>query len=199
VKVMGRCSVRTVDVTADGTGVSSRAGTALVALVAQRLGLTEGLCAALAGARERCSGHDPGRVFCDLAVMLADGRRCVSDVAALAGQPAVRRGGVGLDGAAGRALGRRARARPDPRCARPGQGAGVGGWGRTPAAGARFRRDAGHRPLREGAGGGPLQGRLWLSPAAGLVRAGGAGRDPAAGQRGRQQRRRPSAGARHGA
>jgi hypothetical protein len=88
-KVMGRCSVRTVDVRADGTGLSSRAGTALLALVAQRLGLGEALSGALAGTRERCSGHDPGRVFCDLAVMLADGGRCVSDLAALAGQPAL--------------------------------------------------------------------------------------------------------------
>ena len=37
-KVMGRWSVKTVDVTADGTGLSSRAGTALLALVADRVG-----------------------------------------------------------------------------------------------------------------------------------------------------------------
>ena len=85
-KVMGRWSVKTVDVRADGTGLCSRAGTALLALVADRLGLTDGLGDALAGTRERQSGHDPGRVFCDLAVMLADGGRCVSDLAALAGQ-----------------------------------------------------------------------------------------------------------------
>jgi hypothetical protein len=36
-------------------------------------------------AHERRGGHEPGRVFCDLAVMLADGGRCVSDLAALAG------------------------------------------------------------------------------------------------------------------
>ncbi|HSS61462.1 MAG TPA: IS1380 family transposase [Candidatus Limnocylindrales bacterium] len=83
---MGRWSVRTVDVRADGTGLCSRAGTSLLALAADRLGLTGGLSAALAGTRERLGGHDPGRVFCDLAVMLADGGRCVSDLAALAGQ-----------------------------------------------------------------------------------------------------------------
>jgi hypothetical protein len=86
VKVMGRWSVRTVDVRADGTGLCSRAGTSLLALIADRLGLTDGLRDALAGTRERESGHDPGRVVCDLAVMLADGGRCVSDLAALAGQ-----------------------------------------------------------------------------------------------------------------
>jgi hypothetical protein len=67
-------------------GLCSRAGTALLALAADRLGLTDGLRDALAGTRERRGGHDPGRVVCDLAVMLADGGRCVSDLAALAGQ-----------------------------------------------------------------------------------------------------------------
>jgi hypothetical protein len=66
--------------------LSSRAGTVLLALAAARLGLTDGLSFALAPTRERRSTHDPGRVFCDLAVMLADGGRCVSDLAALAGQ-----------------------------------------------------------------------------------------------------------------
>jgi hypothetical protein len=86
VQVMGRWSVRTVDVRADGTGLCSRAGTSLLALTADRLGLTGGLGDALAGTRERQGGHEPGRVLCDLAVMLADGGRCVSDLAALAGQ-----------------------------------------------------------------------------------------------------------------
>lgn len=88
-KVMGRSTVRTVDVAADGTGLCSRAGTALLPLVAARLGLIDGLCVALADTRERRSAHAPGGVFCDLAVVLADGGRCVSDVAALAGQPSL--------------------------------------------------------------------------------------------------------------
>jgi hypothetical protein len=62
VKVMGRWSVRTVDVRADGTGLCSRAGTSLLALVADRVGVTGGLCDALAGTRERQGGHEPGRV-----------------------------------------------------------------------------------------------------------------------------------------
>jgi Transposase DDE domain group 1 len=89
VKVMGSATFGTVDVVADGTGLSSRAGTALLALTAQRLGLTDGLSGALAGTRQRRSSHDPGRVLCDLAVMVADGGRCVSDLAALAGQGAL--------------------------------------------------------------------------------------------------------------
>jgi hypothetical protein len=88
-KVIEITTFRTVDVAADGTGLSSRAGTALLALMAQRLGLSDGLSGALTGTRERRSAHDPGRVFCDLAVMAADGGRCVSDLAALQGQPAL--------------------------------------------------------------------------------------------------------------
>jgi hypothetical protein len=76
-------------VRADGIGLSSRAGTVLLALTAERLGLTDGLSAVLAGTRERRSAHDPGRVLCDLAVMAADGGHCVSDLAVLAGQPAL--------------------------------------------------------------------------------------------------------------
>jgi hypothetical protein len=88
-KVIGSASFGTVDVVADGTGLSSRAGSVLLALTAQRLGLTDGLSGSLAGTRQRCSAHDPGRVLCALAVMAADGGRCVSDLAVLAGQPAL--------------------------------------------------------------------------------------------------------------
>jgi hypothetical protein len=86
---MGRSTICKVDVRADGIGLSSRAGTTLLALTAQRLGLSDGLSAVLAGTRERRSAHDPGRVLCDLAVMAADGGHCVSDLAVLAGQPAL--------------------------------------------------------------------------------------------------------------
>src|SRR3954468_8311795 len=86
---MGRSSIQKVEVRADGIGLSSRAGTALLPLAAERLGLTDALGWALGETRERRSAHDPGRVFCDLAVMLADGGRCVSDLVALGSQPAL--------------------------------------------------------------------------------------------------------------
>ena len=63
----------TVDVAADGEGVVSHAGAALLGEVADRVGLTKELSGALAGVRERRGRHDPGRVIRDLAVMLADG------------------------------------------------------------------------------------------------------------------------------
>jgi hypothetical protein len=69
----------TVEVSADGAGVASHAGTALLAQVADKTGLTRALSSRLPGTKERASGHDPGRVVRDLAVMLADGGECLSD------------------------------------------------------------------------------------------------------------------------
>ena len=77
---------RTVIVSADGDGVLSHAGTVLLAETADRTGLTSALSEAMAVTRRRCSAHDPGRVLRDVAVMLADGGDCVSDIAQLAGQ-----------------------------------------------------------------------------------------------------------------
>lgn len=78
--------LRTVEVTADGEGLVSHAGVALVVELADRSGLTDALSAALADTRERRSAHDPGRVVRDVAVMLVDGGDCVTDMAALEGQ-----------------------------------------------------------------------------------------------------------------
>src|SRR4051794_19497739 len=69
--------------------MTSRAGTSLLALCAQKLGLTDALKGALGHLRERSCTHRPSQVVCDLAVMLADGGKCVSDLAALGGQPAL--------------------------------------------------------------------------------------------------------------
>lgn len=79
--------VVTVEVAADGDGLVSRAGTALIAGLADRLGVAGEFSVALAGTRQRAGGHDPGRVLADLAVMLADGGDCVADLGALRDQP----------------------------------------------------------------------------------------------------------------
>ena len=76
----------TVEVTADGEGLVSHAGSALLAQVADKTGLTRALSAGLAGMRERRSCHDPGRVVRDLAVMLADGGDCLADLGAVRDQ-----------------------------------------------------------------------------------------------------------------
>ena len=73
-------------VKADGTGQVSHAGSALLAGVADRVGLTGALSAAMAPTRQRRSAHDPGVVLRDLAVMLADGGECLTDLGALRDQ-----------------------------------------------------------------------------------------------------------------
>jgi hypothetical protein len=79
----------TVEVTSDGAGLVSHAGSALLAQVADRLGVTKGLSLRLAGIKQRRRGHDPGWVIRDLAVMLADGGECVSDLGAVRDQEAL--------------------------------------------------------------------------------------------------------------
>ncbi len=73
-------------VSADGRGVVGHAGARLLADVAEVTGLTGGFGDVLAGLRQRQSGHDPGRIAVDLAVMLADGGEAISDLAVLRDQ-----------------------------------------------------------------------------------------------------------------
>jgi hypothetical protein len=79
----------TVDVASDGEGLVSHAGAALLAVSADRVGLTGALSMSLAGVRERRGRHDPGRVIRDLAVMLADGGDCLSDLRVVRDQEAL--------------------------------------------------------------------------------------------------------------
>jgi hypothetical protein len=88
-KVMRDGRPVTVEVTSDGAGLVSRAGSALVAQVADKVGLTQALSLRLAAIKQRRRGHDPGRVIRDLAVMLADGGECVSDLGAVREQDAL--------------------------------------------------------------------------------------------------------------
>src|SRR5687768_12216568 len=79
----------TVEVSADGAGLVSHVGGALLAQVADTLGLTKALSLRLGAVKQRRRGHDPGRVIRDLAVMLADGGECVSDLGAVRDQEAL--------------------------------------------------------------------------------------------------------------
>ena len=72
------------EITCDGTGVVSHAGTVLLAELADRIGLTVLLSEATDGLRERRAGHDPGRVLVDAAVAIADGAVTITDIQALA-------------------------------------------------------------------------------------------------------------------
>ncbi len=73
-------------VTGDGKGVASHAGALLLAELADRVGLTAGLSAAMAHTRRRRSAHDPGVVLTQLAVSIADGGDCLADIATLRAQ-----------------------------------------------------------------------------------------------------------------
>jgi DDE family transposase len=84
--VKARTTLDKVVVTADGEGVVRHAGTALLVGLADRVGLTGALSAAMAPTRQRVSAHDPGVVLRDLAVMLADGGDCLSALGVLRDQ-----------------------------------------------------------------------------------------------------------------
>ncbi len=78
-----------VEVTADGDGVVGHAGALLLSELADRLGLPGGLDRWAGRGQPERVRHRSGRVLTDLAVMLADGGDCLSDLAALRDQPEV--------------------------------------------------------------------------------------------------------------
>lgn len=75
-----------ITVTGDGRGVVGHAGARLLADLADVTGLTSTFSQALAGLRQRRSGHDPGRIAVDLAITLADGGEAIADLAVLRDQ-----------------------------------------------------------------------------------------------------------------
>jgi hypothetical protein len=164
----------TVDVAADGEGLVSHAGAALLGEVADRVGLTRELSRALEGVRERRGRHDPGRVIRDLAVMLADGGDCLSDLRAVRDQEPLF-GQVASDStafSADRSDRWRPRvARRDQGSARSDTGAGVGAGCPSGADRDRHRRHPDRGAYREGRRGGELQGDEAL---AGMLRPGNA-------------------------
>ena len=85
-KVKTQTTRQTVEVRADGEGLVSHAGAYLLVELADRVGLTAALSAAMAPTRERRSSHDPGVVIRDLAVAIADGGDHVSDLGVLRDQ-----------------------------------------------------------------------------------------------------------------
>lgn len=72
-----------------GRGVVAHAGARLLCDLADDLGLTMGLSAAMAPTKKRRRGHDRGAVLVDLAVALADGATAISDLRVLRNQPAL--------------------------------------------------------------------------------------------------------------
>lgn len=78
---------RRFKVSADGDGVANHVGSAALRELADKLGLTRALSQQMSRRRVRRSGHDRGRVLADIAVTIADGGDCLSDIAVLRDQP----------------------------------------------------------------------------------------------------------------
>ena len=72
-----------VKVSADGRGVVSHAGTALLRELAQETGLADAVSSALIDSYRGMPVHMPGQVFADLAVVIADGADAVSGIEVL--------------------------------------------------------------------------------------------------------------------
>jgi hypothetical protein len=83
-RVQATNSPSSFEVTTDGVGVVGHAGAVLLQELADRLGLTRALGWGGPQGRRR---HPDAAVLRDLAVMLADGGDCLSDLAALRDQP----------------------------------------------------------------------------------------------------------------
>jgi hypothetical protein len=84
-RVQATNSAGRFEVTTDGVGVVGHAGAALLRELADRLGLTAAL--GWGGPQGRHRRHPDAAVLRDLAVLLADGGDCLSDLAVLRDQP----------------------------------------------------------------------------------------------------------------
>ena len=193
----------TVEVTPDGEGLVSHAGSALLSRVADKTGLTRALSLRLGDLKSRRSGHDLGRVVRDLAVMLADGGDCLADLGALQDQGLLF-GQVASTSTAFRVIDRIASDPDGLQRLRAAHGVARSRAWKLTGAPARVDidsgRDADHEPFGEGGRGRHVQGRLRLSPAAGLLRSDrrGAWRRAAPGECRGEHRRRPDQGRRAG-
>lgn len=78
-----------LSVDAGGSGVVSHAGALLLARTADRTGLSRALSTSLTAWRKPLASHDPGKILLDLAISLAIGGDCLSDIAVLRAEPGV--------------------------------------------------------------------------------------------------------------
>ncbi|MFD9514475.1 transposase, partial [Streptomyces mirabilis] len=78
-----------VRVEGGGRGVVSQAGSVLLAETVRKTGLDSAISTALAPWRKHRAVHDPGKILVDVALAVALGGDCLSDVAMLRAEPAV--------------------------------------------------------------------------------------------------------------
>lgn len=81
--------VQRVRVGGGGRQVASQVGTHLLGRLAEILGVPLALSEAMVATVQRRSRHDRGRVLTQMALTLASGGRCVSDIAVLRDQPSL--------------------------------------------------------------------------------------------------------------
>jgi len=86
---MNRSRRPSIAVTTGAKGVVAHAGARLLCDLADGVGLSEALSAAMASTKKRRRGHDRGEVLVDLAVALADGASSISDIRVLSDQPSL--------------------------------------------------------------------------------------------------------------
>lgn len=79
--------IASVHVTGDGRGVTGQAGTHLLGRIADRFGIADGLSEAMVGTTQRVGAHDRGTVLTQLAMTIAAGGRCVSNLKTVRDQP----------------------------------------------------------------------------------------------------------------
>ena len=96
-------TVQRLTVTGDGRDVTSQAGTHLLGRIAQKLGFTHGASKVMADTTQRSSALDRGRLLTQVAMMIAAGGKCMSDLKTLRDQP-VLFGQVASDPTAWRAM-----------------------------------------------------------------------------------------------
>ena len=82
-KVHRTRSIRRPVVTVNGAGLVSHAGAGLLSEMADRSGLTGAMSQAMGDCGISWHTHDPGVVLTHLAVAIADGADCLSDLAVL--------------------------------------------------------------------------------------------------------------------
>jgi hypothetical protein len=76
-------------VTGDGKNVANHVGARVLSDLADKLGLTGGMSAAMAPTKQRRGGHDRGQVLVDVAVTIAGGGETISELKVLRDQPSL--------------------------------------------------------------------------------------------------------------